>query len=343
MAVRTPVTNLNTPFTKTFSGIKGAVNLVSDNELKKAGCFASGVKHYVPTTDRWVQLAVMTALKSKKHLYVHGKAGSGKDALFQQLANQFRIPFLNLSFKEGVDINEWIVRREIKAEQGGFSTKVEEGVLLKAIQGFTSERGEVIPYMILISDMDRALPSQLEILRQALQEGTAAYLINPINGEPINVLEGTLFVMTGNSALDGDLKSNMVANRLDASILNRLVCLRATNPTDEFFIKILGNEFPNLTLLQCKLLIACMNQTSKVAEDLNLPIEISIRTTKSWARLAIDSLECGLAKNFKQAIQYGFDGVIDGFFSNPYQTESIRGAIDNLVGGSAEAVEDILK
>jgi len=338
MAVRTPILNLNNGFDKSFAGIKATVNPLTDSELKKANAFAPSVKHYVATTDRWVQLAVMTALRSKKHLYVHGKAGSGKDALFQQVANQYRIPFINLSFKEGVDINEWIVRREIKAEAGGFSTKVEEGVLLKAIKGFTTEEGNKIPYMILISDMDRALPSQLEILRQALQEGTSAYLINPIDGEPINVLEGTLFVMTGNSALDGDLRGNMVANRLDASILNRLVCIRANNPTDEFFVKILANEFPTLTQDQCQLLIACMNATSKMSEDLALPIEISIRTTKAWARLAIDALDCGLAKNFKQAIQFGFDGVIDGFFSSPVQVESIRGAIDNLVGGSAEAM-----
>jgi MoxR-like ATPase len=338
MAVRTPILNLNTGFNKSFAGIKATVNPLTDSDLKKANAFAPAVKHYVATTDRWVQLAVMTALKSKKHLYVHGKAGSGKDALFQQVANQYRIPFINLSFKEGVDINEWIVRREIKAEAGGFSTKVEEGVLLKAIKGFSTEEGNKIPYMILISDMDRALPSQLEILRQALQEGTSAYLINPIDGEPINVLEGTLFVMTGNSALDGDLRGNMVANRLDASILNRLVCIRANNPTDDFFVKILANEFPTLTEAECKLLIACMNATSKMSEDLALPIEISIRTTKAWARLAIDALECGLAKNFKQAIQFGFDGVIDGFFSSPVQVESIRGAIDNLVGGSAEAI-----
>jgi len=336
--VRTPILNLNNGFTKSFSGINAKVNPLTDTDLKKANCFAPAVKHYVPTTDRWVQLAVMTALKSKKHLYVHGKAGSGKDALFQQVANQYRIPFINLSFKEGVDVNEWIIRREIKAEQGGFSTKIEEGVLLKAIKGFECEDGSRIPYMILISDMDRALPSQLEVLRQALQEGTSAYLINPIDGEPINVLEGTLFALTGNSALDGDLRGNMVSNRLDASILNRLVCVRANNPTDEFYIKILANEFPTLTKDQCQLLITCMNATSKMAEDLALPIEISIRTTKAWARLAIDALECGLAKNFKQAIQFGFDGVIDGFFSNPVQAESIRGAIDNLVGGSAEAI-----
>ncbi len=337
MVVRTPVTS--PIFKKQFANLNLNVNPLSDADLKSAGAFASPISNYIPSQSRWVQLAVLSALVSKKHIYIHGKAGTGKDALCQQLANQYRIPFINLSFKEGVDVNEWIVRREIKAEQGGFSSKVEEGVLLKAIKGLDKD-GKKYPYMILISDMDRALPSQLEVLRQALQEGTSSYLINPVSGEPVNVMAGTVFVLTGNSALDGDIRGNMITSRIDASILNRMVCIRANNPDRNHFVKIISSEFPSLSESECDLLVSCMEKTTTVSEELALPIEISIRTIKAWARLALDAYENKIVVDFKSGLQFAFDGVIDGFFSNPLATETLRGAIDHLIGGSVEAVEN---
>ena len=65
---RTPILNADKGFNKTFAGITARVNPLSDADLKRVNAYAPAVKHYVPTTDRWVQLAVMTALKSKKHL-----------------------------------------------------------------------------------------------------------------------------------------------------------------------------------------------------------------------------------------------------------------------------------
>jgi hypothetical protein len=83
-----------------------------------------------------------------------------------------------------------------------------------------------------------------------------------------------------------------------------------------------------------------MEKTTTVSEELALPIEISIRTIKAWARLALDAYENKIVVDFKSGLQFAFDGVIDGFFSNPLATETLRGAIDHLIGGSVEAVEN---
>jgi hypothetical protein len=143
----------------------------------------------------------------------------------------------------GADIGEWFFSHSFN-ESGTF---VREGEVLKAVRdGYTCEDGTVVPYLIVLSDMDRMDSAQAESFRLILDsiEGR----INGPNGSTYKVLPGTLIVATANSMGGGDPRGRMVSARpMDASILDRFMFklefpAMAAEDEDE----ILRAKFPDL-------------------------------------------------------------------------------------------------
>lgn len=161
---------------------------------------------------------VMIPLVMGRSIYVWGPQGTGKDALFHAYSAYARRPALIFQIEPSTDIRAWFFSHEFDKE----GTDWPEGELMRAIRnGYTTPTGRVIPYMILLTDFDRATKEQAEALRLVLDsiEGR----VKGPKGVTYQVLKGTQFVMTANTAGAGDESGRYVsANVMDSSILDRI-------------------------------------------------------------------------------------------------------------------------
>ena len=121
------------------------------------------------------------------------------------------------SVKPGTDIESWFFSRAFN-EHG---TYWEEGAVLPALRdGYLTTTGRRIPYLLLISDLDRADRNQAEHLRLIL-DSIRGRIDGPA-GKTYNILSGTMVVATGNTAGGGDERGRMIsANPMDASVMER--------------------------------------------------------------------------------------------------------------------------
>jgi len=161
---------------------------------------------------------VLVSLLMLRSIYVWGPPGTGKDALFHAWSALTRTPALLKGVIPGTDIEAWFFSRGFN-EKG---THWEEGEVLKALRdGYLCEDGTVVPYMLLISDLDRADRSQAEYLR--LITDTIKGRISGPAGHIYDVLPGTRIVATANTPGGGDTTGRMVSsNPLDGALLNRI-------------------------------------------------------------------------------------------------------------------------
>ena len=158
-----------------------------------------------------------TALYHGRSLYIWGLPGSGKDAVFHAWSAMTRTPAIIRQAKPGTDIESWFFSRGF-TDTGTFW---EEGAVLKALRdGFVTKEGEVIPYLLLVSDFDRADREQAEHLR--LVTDSIQGRVDGPAGVTYRVLPGTRVVATANTAGSGDDRGRMIsANPIDASLLDR--------------------------------------------------------------------------------------------------------------------------
>ena len=158
------------------------------------------------------------ALRCKRSLYIWGMPGSGKDAFLHAYSALTRTPGIIQTVQPGTDIQSWFFSRSF--DQNG--TFWEEGDVLKALRdGFVAADGTRVPYMVLISDFDRADRSQAESLRLVL-DSIKGRVAGP-TGQTYDVMPGTIVCMTANTAGGGDERGRMIsANPIDASLLDRI-------------------------------------------------------------------------------------------------------------------------
>lgn len=160
---------------------------------------------------------VSIALKHSRSCYVWGMPGTGKDALFHAWSALTRTPAIIRQVKPGTDIESWFFSRGF--DQTG--TCWEEGDVLRAIRdGYLTTSGRRIPYLILITDFDRADRDQAEHIR-LITDSIEGRVDGPA-GKVYKVFPGTRIVATGNTSGGGDERGRMIsANPLDASLLDR--------------------------------------------------------------------------------------------------------------------------
>lgn len=159
----------------------------------------------------------LVGLMRRRSLYIWGLPGSGKDALFHAWSARTRTPAIIKQVIPGTDIEAWFFSRGFN-EQG---TAWEEGDVLVALRdGYLTETGNRIPYMLLVSDLDRADRSQAEYLR-LITDSIQGRISGP-TGRTYKVLPGTRIVATANTAGSGDSRGRCISsNPIDASILDR--------------------------------------------------------------------------------------------------------------------------
>lgn len=158
------------------------------------------------------------AMAMNRSTYIWGLPGSGKDAFVHAFSALTRTPAEIFSVRPGEDIQAWFFSRSF--DQNG--TTWEEGRLLQiARDGYTTPDGRKVPYLILISDVDRADKAQAESLRLIL-DSISGRIKGP-GGVTFPVLPGTIFAFTANSAGAGDTRGRCLSsNPIDASLLDRV-------------------------------------------------------------------------------------------------------------------------
>lgn len=201
--------------TTTFGGVQFHVN----HDVSEHDCLPLPEMYATPRRgDLGEDIQhVAIGLKHRRSMYIWGMPGSGKDATIHAWSALTRTPAIIRQVKPGTDIESWFFSR-------GFNDKGtiwEEGEVLKALRdGYTTSTGRNIPYLVLITDFDRAHRDQAEHLR-LITDSIQGRVDGPA-GRIYKVMPGTMIVATANTSGGGDERGRMIsANPLDASLLDR--------------------------------------------------------------------------------------------------------------------------
>jgi MoxR-like ATPase len=305
---------------------------ITEAELKAFGLSAEA--RTMNWSLPWHKSALM-GVKTAHPVFITGTSGCGKDYAAEALAFQLGRPLVCLSIKPDLDPNEWVGGTSLKGDGvGGTESVEEEGFLARACRGYEIERAGrkiIVPALILISDFDRATPRQAEVFRQAFEEEGRRYLTHPTSGAKLPIADGTIFVLTANSGIDGDGGKGMVASQLDTSIVNRCVGVYAPAPTPAFFEGVLTAKYSALDKGEIKLLVKALFAVKSAIEDANLAYEVSLRTANMVAKMAI-MLKAGGA-SWQEALRDGFS-VVQGFCHEADNRALIEGALDPILGSA---------
>jgi hypothetical protein len=243
----------------------------------------------------------LISLISGRITYLWGVPGSGKDAFVHAYAHMTRTPSLLFKIDPGEDIESWFFSRSFNT-QGTFW---EEGPLLRCLRdGYSTLTGRVVPYLILISDVDRATPRQAESLRMVL-DSIQGRVKGPA-GVLYPVLPGTQVVMTANTSGSGDSQGRSIsASPIDASILDRFertFCFHWMDWKDESEVVLC--KFPSLCQQHPDILSQVGLATKQLREAIyqgRLYTEFSHRTLCAWLGHASDILRLtGKTENLLQ-------------------------------------------
>jgi len=164
-----------------------------------------------------LQEAAVSFLRGR-HLYIHGMPGSGKDAFVHAMSALLRRPAIIKTVTPTTDVEAWLYVRSFDQE----GTRWETQELFRALtEGYTCPNSKrVLPYIILISDFDRATKSQAEFLRLII-DSISGRVQGP-GGKVFSVVPGTQIIVTANTSGGGDVRGRMVsANVIDGSIMDR--------------------------------------------------------------------------------------------------------------------------
>lgn len=231
---------------------------------------------------------IMISLKAGRSIWVSGYPGTGKDALFSAWSQKTRTPALLFQVVQGADIQAWRFSRGFDTN----GTHWEEGILLKALRdGYKRKDGTVVPYLIVLSDIDRATRNQLEELRSIL-DSIQGRVPGP-DGRMFPVLKGTVIVATANTTGGGDDRGMCTSSQtVDSSIMDRFeraYKLSYMDPEDELEIlkakyPDFSSDWPTVFPIMLKVIGAMRFAVAKN----ELFFEPSHRVASAWAGAAAD-------------------------------------------------------
>jgi len=278
------------PPPNTLSILFGGVSVPINSDVPEESCLPLPADYRIPQHGALADDVATTAifLRNRRSTYISGPQGTGKDAVIHAWSALTRSPGLMFQVEPGADIRAWFFSHEFN-EKGTFW---KEGDLLTALrEGYQTKSGRRIPYIILITDFDRATKEQAESLRLVL-DSIAGRIKGP-GGVTYTVFPGTQIVVTANTTGGGDASGRYVsANIIDSSIMDRFeraIKFHMMDWRDEEVV--VRAKFPVL-VERCP---AVFTQVGRATEALRVAIasesiyaEFSHRALCSWLGAATD-------------------------------------------------------
>ena len=278
-------------------------------------------------------------------MWISGAPGTGKDAFVHAISSTLRRPALMITIAPGMDLESHLyVRSFAPDENGNVHTYYEYGELWKALtEGYVTESGEVRPYIILLSDFDRATKAQVETLRLIL-DSIQGRVMSP-DGKAVPVIKGTQIIATANSQGQGDTTGRCISARaVDSSIMDRFetaVLFHSMSWKDE--AEIMRGKFPALFGAQPEALDtigACTKALRSCIEKGELYMEFSHRTLCAWAKVAEATLRWRPNTKPEKVLVDAARSWIDKLGDEETRMEARR-VIDPYMKGGAVSAADL--
>ena len=277
--------------------------------------------------------------------WISGPPGTGKDAVVHAVSSLLRRPALMLNIDPSLDIDSWMFEKDFGPDENGKPiTFYRFGKLWSALtEGYTTASGEVKPYIILLSDFDRATKAQVEKLRLIL-DTIQGRVMGP-DGKAVPVIKGTTVIATANSQGGGDETGRCISARpVDSSIMNRFerkVIFSPMSWKDEG--EIIRSKYPELFVHDSTALDAIGHSTKalrKAIADGEVYMEFSHRDVCNWCSAAMDRLSLRPNKT-ANLLHVASEAWIMGLGDQETRIEAKRIISPYLSGGfMGEAIED---
>jgi len=282
---------------------------------------------------------------SRFHEWISGTPGTGKDAFIHAFSAMLRRPALMITIAPGMDLESYLYTRSFAPdEDGNVQTFWEYGQLWKALtEGYVTADGTVRPYIVLLSDADRATKAQIETLRLML-DSIEGRVMSP-DGEAVTVVPGTQFVATANSQGGGDTTGRCISARaIDSSIMNRFntkVIFHGMSWKDE--VEVMRSKFPVLFGKHPDALDtigACTKALRSCIDKGELYMEFSHRDVCNWASVCEAQLKWRPNAKTDRLLQDSARSWIDGLPDEETRMEATR-VIDPYMKGGVISAADL--
>lgn len=317
-----------------FAGIELPVTL----DVPASACLPLPPGYAVPKfgklADAVRRVAVRVAAGNSKPIWVWGPPGTGKDAVFAAISATLRRPAVVFNIAPDVDVSGWLATRAL----GPQGTYWEEGPLLKSLRdGYVGPDGKRTPYIVVLSDIDRATRAQMEPLRAILD--SLGGRVQAADGMH-RVLPGTLVVATANTAGGGDTSGKYTATPVDTSVLDRFtfkVTFSNMDPRDEE--PILRAKYPALAARFSDLIPAVMRATIAIRDAIEkeeIFLDFGHRSVCNWMDAVSAEAAFYPGKDSGKVLRAGLQDLLAGA-PNEDTREALKRLIDpHLKGGAVE-------
>ena len=318
-----------------FAGVEHVLNV----DVPREGCLAMPHGYSVPRYGKLAAavraVSVRVAHGGCKPIWIWGSPGTGKDAVCAALSAKLRRPAIVFNIAPDVDVAAWLDTRAFSAT----GTYWEEGPLLKALRdGYTTPSGRRVPYLIVLSDLDRASRGQMEPLRAILD--SLGGRIQSQSGMH-KVLPGTLVIATANTSGGGDTTGRYTASPVDTSVLDRFtfkVTFHDMDARDEE--PILRSKYAALCARFPELLPTVIKATTAIRESIakeDLYLDFGHRSVSNWMDATAAEAQCSPGtKDWSKMLRAGLQDILAGC-PNEDTRESLKRLVDpHLKGGAVD-------
>lgn len=329
---RTPV-DLSKGVSVSFSGVPLSV----DVSVPADACLPLPAGYRVPDHGKLaddVRRVVVRFRAGNRPIWVWGAPGTGKDAVFAALSARTRRPTIVFNIAPDVDVSAWLATRAFSTT----GTFWEEGQLLRALRdGYTTPSGKVVPYLIVLSDLDRASRSQMEPLRAILD--SLGGRVQAPNGMH-QVLKGTLVVATANTSGGGDSTGKYTSSSVDTSILDRFsykVTFHNMDARDEE--PILRGKYPALAARFPDLVPTVLKAVTAIRDAIDKEevfVDFGHRTVCNWLDATSAESDCYKGNDCARVLRSGLQDILAGCPDEDTR-EALKRLVDpHLKGGAVD-------
>lgn len=319
-----------------FAGVEMPVNL----DVPASACAPMPAGYSVPQhgklADDVRRVAVRVTGGGNKPIWVWGPPGTGKDAVFQAISAATRRPCVVFNIAPDVDIQAWLCARAFSPT----GTFWEEGPLLKALRdGYLTPDGKRVPYLIVLSDLDRASRSQMEPLR-AILDSLGGRIQAPDGMH--KVLPGTLVVATANTSGGGDTSGRYTASPVDTSVLDRFTFKVAFHNMDQRDEEpLVRAKYPALCARfqdLASIVMRCVTAIRDAVEKEEVFIDFGHRSVCNWLDAANAEAQCSpRTKDASAILRAGLQDILAGA-PNDDTREALKRLCDpHLKGGAVDS------